>query len=89
MDLGTQLGAKLGGKIEPRQDKTGQDRTGQDKTRQDKDKTRQDFDRQREPVAKRRREGGAPLLGGDLPGTLETSGRDASQGLGTIFLPLW
>ena len=39
MDLGTQLGAKLGGKIEPRQDKTGQDRTGQDKTRQGQDKT--------------------------------------------------
>ena len=48
MDLGTQLGAKLGGKIEPRQAKTGQDRTGQDKTRQDKDRTRQDFGRQRD-----------------------------------------
>ena len=45
MDLGTQLGAKLGGEIEPRQDKTGQDKTGQDMTRkrQDKDKRRQDF----------------------------------------------
>ena len=32
----------LGGKIEPRQDKTGQDRAGQDKTREDKTKTRQD-----------------------------------------------
>ena len=38
------LEAKLGGKIEPRQDKTGQDRARQDKTRQDKDKdkTRQE-----------------------------------------------
>ena len=32
----------MGGKIEPRQDKTGLDRARQDKTRQDKDKTRQD-----------------------------------------------
>ena len=50
MDLETQLGPKLGGKIEARQDKTGQDRARQDKTRQDKDKdkTRQDFGRERD-----------------------------------------
>ena len=42
MDLRTQLGAKLGGKIEPRQDKTRQEKTGQDRTRQDKYKARQD-----------------------------------------------
>ena len=44
------LEAKLGRKIEPRQDKTGQDRARKGKTRQDKDqgKTRQDFGRQRD-----------------------------------------
>ena len=48
MDLGTQLGPKLGGKIEPRQDKTGQDRARQDRQDKDKDKTRQDFARENE-----------------------------------------
>ena len=36
------FGGKLGGKIEPRQDKTGLDRAGQDKTRQDKTWTGKD-----------------------------------------------
>ena len=31
----------------------------------------------------------ALLKGVDLPGTLETSGRDAPQGLGATFLPSW
>ena len=49
MDLGTQLGAKLGGKIELRQDKTGQNRTRQDKdkTRTRQDKTLEDRERNR------------------------------------------
>ena len=38
MDLGTQLGAKLGGKIEPRQAKTGQDKGRQGKRREGKGK---------------------------------------------------
>ena len=71
MDLGTQLGPKLGGKIEPRQDKTGQDRARQDKTRQDKDKdkTRQDFGRERERGDLLRRGGGGvcPTIRGILP----------------------
>ena len=62
------FGSKLGGKIEPRQDKTGQDRARQGKTRQDKDKdkTRQDFGRQRGAVDLLRCGvvGFAPLLGG-------------------------
>ena len=62
------FGGKLGGKIEPRQDKTGQDRARQDKTRQDKDKdkTRQDFGRQKCRGDLLRPGGGgfAPLLGG-------------------------
>ena len=38
MDLGNQVGAKLGGKIEPRQAKTGQDRPRQGKRREGKGK---------------------------------------------------
>ena len=72
MDLETQLGPKLGGKIEARQDKTGQDRARQDKTRQDKDKTRQDFGRQKcRGVILRGGEGFASLLGGYLPRGLD------------------
>ena len=38
MDLGNQVGAKLGGKIEPRQAKTGQDKGRQGKRREGKGK---------------------------------------------------
>ena len=38
MDLGSQVGAKLGGKIEPRQAKTGQDKGRQGKRREGKGK---------------------------------------------------
>ena len=38
MDLGNQLGAKLGGKIEPRQAKTGQDKGREGKRREGKGK---------------------------------------------------
>ena len=38
VDLGSQVGAKLGGKIEPRQAKTGQDRPRQGKRREGKGK---------------------------------------------------
>ena len=38
LDLGTQVGAKLGRKIEPRQAKTGQDRPRQGKRREGKGK---------------------------------------------------
>ena len=38
MDLGSQVGAKLGGRIEPRQAKTGQDRPRQGKRREGKGK---------------------------------------------------
>ena len=63
------LEAKLGRKIEPRQDKTGQDRARQGKTRQDKDKdkTRQDFGRQRGGGDLLRPGGFTPLLGGYPP----------------------
>ena len=40
MDLGNQVGAKLGGKIEPRQAKTGQDKGRQGKRRERKRKAR-------------------------------------------------
>ena len=38
MDFGSQVGAKLGGKIEPRQAKTGQDKGRQGKRREGKGK---------------------------------------------------
>ena len=38
MDLGSQVGAKLGGKIEPREAKTGQDKGRQGKRREGKGK---------------------------------------------------
>ena len=38
MDMGSQVGAKLGGKIEPRQAKTGQDKGRQGKRREGKGK---------------------------------------------------
>ena len=38
MDLGSQVGSKLGGKIEPRQAKTGQDKGRQGKRREGKGK---------------------------------------------------
>ena len=71
MDLGTQLGPKLGGKIEPRQDKTGQDRARQDKTRQDTTVTGQ-----RRGGAKSRGggRGFSNLKGGTLPGPWKLAG---------------
>ena len=38
MDLGSQVGAKLGGKVEPRQARTGQDKGRQGKRREGKGK---------------------------------------------------
>ena len=68
MDFETQLGSKLGRKLEPRQDKTGQESTGQGKTREDKAKTgqREDLSRQRvETGFSAGGEGVTRLLGGD------------------------
>ena len=52
VDLGSQVGAKLGGKIEPRQAKTGQDKGRQGKRREGKGKEEEGKGRERRGVEK-------------------------------------
>ena len=82
MDFGSQVGAKLGGKIEPRQAKTGQDRPRQGKTREGKG--REEEGKREAGIGREKVSGGdsapggeglARPLGGDLPRVLETTGR--------------
>ena len=78
MGLGSQVGAKLGGKIEPRQAKTGQDkgRQGKERERKRKGRERQGLEGKQCP-SEILRPGGEGLARhlGDLPGVLETRGR--------------
>ena len=74
LDLGTQLGAKLGGKIEPRQAKTGQDKGRQGKRREGKGKEEEGKGLEGKGVEKcgigdsaAGGEGFTRPLGGDLP----------------------
>ena len=76
VDLGCQVGAKLGGKIEPRQAKTGQDKGRQGKRREGKGKEEEGKGLEGKGVEKcgsgdcvGRGGGVAPPLGGDLPWT--------------------
>ena len=75
MDFGSQVGAKLGGKIEPRQAKTGQDKGRQGKRREGKGKEEEGKGLEGKGVEKcgigdsaAGGEGFARPLGGDLPG---------------------
>ena len=72
VDLGCQVGAKLGGKIEPRQAKTGQDKGRQGKRREGKGKEEEGKGLQGKGVEKcgggryaAGGEGFTPPLGGD------------------------
>ena len=77
MDFGSQVGAKLGKKIEPRQAKTGQDKGREGKRREGKGKEEEGKGLEGKGVEKcglgdfsRGGEGFARLLGGDLHWTL-------------------
>ena len=63
MDLGSQVGAKLGGKIEPRQAKTGQDKGRQGKRREGKGK--EEEGKGLEGIGRERVSGGDSALGGE------------------------
>ena len=85
MDFGSQVGAKLGGKIEPRQAKTGQDKGREGKRREGKGKEEEGKGLEGKGVEKcgwgvlSRGGGGVhPTLGGDLPRALNPSDGDAS-----------
>ena len=76
MDFGSQVGAKLGGKIEPRQAKTGQDKGREGKRREGKGKEEEGKGLEGKGVEKCRGGGSAPgggrvhqtLRGTPLPG---------------------
>ena len=94
MDFGSQVGAKLGGKIEPRQAKTGQDKGRQGKRREGKGKEEEGKGLEGKGVEKcgwgllAGGGGGVhPTLRGRLPRALNPSDRDASLRLVTTFWP--
>ena len=83
MDFGSQVGAKLGKKIEPRQAKTGQDKGREGKRREGKGKEEEGKGLEGKGVEKcgwgvsPGGEGFAGPLGGDLPRALDPWFREA------------
>ena len=63
MDFGSQVGAKLGGKIEPRQAKTGQDKGRQGKPREGKGE--EEEGKREAGIGKEKMSGGDSAPGGE------------------------